>query len=348
MKYVGLDVHLRTSTCCILDERGRQIKTKTIPGPWRKMADYLAMQEGPITVCFEASCGYGMIHDHLVTFCQRVVVAHPGRVRLIFKAKRKNDRFDAQKLAKLLYFDEVPEVHVPNIGVRAWRELIEMRQRRVQHRTRIKNNIRALMRSYSIYAPRDIRVLWTKRGRVWFESIDWPTPVAAMRGRVLLAEWDHAEQMLETITEELDRIAGDHPGVVLLRTIPGVGPRTAEAVIAYIDDPARFSRINRVAAYAGLVPCQHSSGGTERFGRITKEGPSTMRYLLVEAAWQVIRRDPFMLQYFERIKAGQKDNTRKAIVATAHKLLRCMASMLRSGETWNPQNMTTAVASRAA
>ncbi|MFT3791877.1 MAG: hypothetical protein QM741_12550 [Rudaea sp.] len=71
----------------------------------------------------------GPIHDHLRTFCDHVVVAHPGRLRLISRAKRKNDRVDAEKLAKLLFLDEVPQIHVPSPDVRAWRELIEARHR---------------------------------------------------------------------------------------------------------------------------------------------------------------------------------------------------------------------------
>jgi transposase len=180
------------------------------------------------------------------------------------------------------------------------------------------------------------KILWTQRGHRWLKSLKWPTPAVSLRCELLVGELEQTEEAIRRVTVELDKLAEANVGVQLLCTIPGVGRRTAEAVVAYLDDPDRFARSNRVGSYAGLVPCQDSSGGTERLGHITKEGPATMRWLLVQAAWQVVRREPFMRAYFDRIAGGQKEYRKKALVATAHKLLRCMHSMLRTGEEWNP------------
>jgi transposase len=336
MWYVGLDTHLNTSTCCILDHRGKKIKVHTIRGPWSAMVAFLRSRHKPLAVCYEASCGYGPLYDALASFCHRVVMAHPGRLRLIFRSKQKNDRIDAEKLAKLLYLDEVPQAYVPALDVRAWREMIHFRHIEVTKRTRIQNQLRALLRSQAIAAPRELGGLWSCAGRAWLASIDWADPMSKMRCRLLLRQIEEANASIQQVCDELNTIAQAHPGVALLRTIAGVGPRTAEAVVAYLDDPRRFGRANRVAAYVGLVPSQDSSAGRERLGRVTKQGPAVLRYLLIEAAWQVIRRDPFMRAYFEQIHAGRKENRKKALVATAHKLLRAMYAMLRSGEVWNP------------
>jgi len=99
----------------------------------------------PFAVCFEASTGYGYLFEHLQTIARRVVVAHPGQLRLIFRSKRKNDRVDAEKLAKLLFLDEVPPVYVPSSEVRSWRGFIGHRYKLVRERTRTKNSIRALL-----------------------------------------------------------------------------------------------------------------------------------------------------------------------------------------------------------
>ena len=125
MLTIGLDVHARQSTYCILDENGKRIKTHTVKEPWRKVVEEMARIRKPFQVCFEASVGYGWLHDELGRLASTVVVAHPGQTRLIFRAKRKNDRIDARKLAKLLYLDAVPTVHVPSGAMRAWRRLIE-------------------------------------------------------------------------------------------------------------------------------------------------------------------------------------------------------------------------------
>ena len=100
MRYVGLDVHYRTSTYCILDENGHEVACETIRGHWPKLLERLAQIAGPWSICFEATCGYGYLYRELSTLGARVIVAHPGQLRLIFRAKRKNDRIDARKLAK--------------------------------------------------------------------------------------------------------------------------------------------------------------------------------------------------------------------------------------------------------
>ena len=120
----------------------------------------------------------------------------------------------------------------------------------------------------------------------------------------------------------------------MLRTVPGVGARTAETLMAYIDDPWRFDRAGQVASYFGLVPCQDASAGVNRLGHITKQGPGTARKYLVQAAWQGLQRSAVIRSYFERICRGQKARRKIALVATAHWLLRCMFAMLRSGEVW--------------
>jgi transposase len=130
---------------------------------------------------------------------------------------------------------------------------------------------------------------------------------------------------------------------VVLRTIPGVGIRTAEAFLAYGDDPKRFQRTKAIGRYFGLVPSQDASAGMNRLGRITKEGPGTVRKVLVEAAWQGIRRSPTIRAFYERVRQGRDERKKKALVATAHYLARVMLSMLRTGECWREANTSEGI-----
>ena len=333
MWYAGIDVHWRTSTVCILDENGKQVKMFTVPGGWRELLERLERLglPQPWAVCYEASCGYGYLHERLVRLAARVVVAHPGALRLIFRAKRKNDRVDAAKLAKLLFLDQVPAVHVPSADVRSWRMLIEYRSRLIDKRTRCKNGLRTLLRSHGIAAGRSP---WTGKGRAWLAGLEWPSLPARLQRDLLVAELEQFNQQVTMVTASLDRLARAHPAVGLLRTIPGVGPRTAEAIVAYVDDVRRFARSRQVSAYLGLVPSQDASAGVNRLGHITCNGPSTVRKLLVEASWQVIRRCPAVKARFQRLAGTDKKRRKIALVAVAAWLARCMAAMLRSGETW--------------
>jgi len=342
MWYVGLDIHQRMSCLCILDANGKVIKEQKITGCWSVVLAELAALPERFAICYEASCGYGYLHDQLRRMAQRAVVAHPGKLRLIFRSKRKNDRVDARKLAILLFLDQVPAVHVPGIDIRGWRSMIEFRQRLIGRRTQLKNGLRSLLRGYGVSLPAGKR-LWTTAGRAWLAGLELPDEMVLQRD-MLLETLTSLGPQIKRVEKILRKRADAHPGVYLLRTIPGVGIRTAEAVVAYIDDARRFARNKQAGAYFGLVPCEDTSV-KHRLGHITADGPATVRKLLTEAAWQAVRRSPQVRARFERIQAGKSDRKKIAIVAIAHYLVRVMQAMLRTGEVWrNEPTATKAVA----
>src|SRR5829696_3234537 len=149
MLYVGLDIHSARISICVLDERGQVVHRSHVRGI-EPMLTTLKGLHDRFEVCYEASCGYGHYHDLLRPLAERDLAAHPRQLRLIFRSKNKNDRNDAERLAKLLYLGETPTVHVPSPEVRAWRELINYRGQVVAKRTRAKNVIRALLRSAGV------------------------------------------------------------------------------------------------------------------------------------------------------------------------------------------------------
>jgi hypothetical protein len=123
MFYVGLDIHTKRITFCVLSDKGQLVQRGQVRGLDEVLRILQALPDR-FEVCYEASCGYGHYHDLLKPLAARVLVAHPGRLRLIFRSRDKNDRKDAERLAKLLYLGEAPAVHVPALDVRTWRELI--------------------------------------------------------------------------------------------------------------------------------------------------------------------------------------------------------------------------------
>jgi transposase len=335
MLYVGLDVHQQRSSLCILNQDGKTVKQEVIKGPWPQVIDRLRGIEAPFSVCYEASCGYGHLYDRIAPLAAHVAVAHPGQLRLIFKSKKKHDRVDAAKLAKLLYLDEVPRVHVPGVDVRSWRKIIEFRQTLLARRVAAKNQVRAVLRGNAITAARG-RALWTKKALAWLNGLELPVG-EKLTLEMALEEIAELTAKIKRVEAELAKIAARHPGVTLLMTVPGVGIRTAEAFCAYVDDVKRFARLNQVGAYFGMVPCLDSSAGKDRFGHITREGPATVRKLLCEAAWTCVRVNAKLRAFFQQVMGGDSDRRKIAIVATAHRLCRIMAAMLRSGETWRKE-----------
>ena len=332
MYYVGLDIHSKRISICVLGATG-QVTRRCQVRSAEEMLDILKGLPERFEVCYEASCGYGHYHDLLRPIAARVLVAHPGRLRLIFRSKDKNDRNDAERLAKLLYLGETPTVHVPGLEVRMWRELINCRGQVIAKRTRAKNTIRALLRSAGVVPPKQPS-LWSKKGLAWLRQLVLPTLSQQLRRDLLLEEVEALNRQVRRIERQLYQQAQGTPAVALLRSIPGVGMRTAEAVAAFVDDPQRFSNAKAVGRYFGLTPCQDQSGDRNRLGHITREGAPVVRQLVAEAAWQAQRRSPTVRAYFERVQRGDPLRKKIALVATAHYLVRAMWAMLRHGTRW--------------
>jgi transposase len=139
----------------------------------------------------------------------------------------------------------------------------------------------------------------------------------------------------------LNRQAQQTPAVAQLRSIPGVGARTAEAVAAFVDDPQRFHDAKAVGRYFGIAPCQDQSGDKNRLGHITREGVPVVRQLVAEAAWQAQRRSPTVRAYFERVQRGDPQRKKIALVATAHYLVRVMWALLKRGTVWEEKPAMT-------
>lgn len=332
MFYVGLDVHTTQITVCVLNNDGKVHKRCTVR-ELKQLIEMLTQLTEPFQACFEASCNYGWLSEALQKVARRVVVAHPGQLKLIFRSKKKNDRNDAEKLAKLLYVDQLPEVHVPPAEVRAWRELITFRKRIIEKRTRGKNGIRALLRSLGIKAP-SRPGLWTKAGMQWLKELAFEQSLLAMKRDMLVEEIESLASQVRRVEKELFKFSKDKPAVFQLQSIPGVGLRTAETIVAFLDDPHRFKSSKQVGAYFGLVPTQDQSSDKNRLGHISRQGSAAARAMLTEAAWQAIRRSPTVKAYFERIQRDDPARKKVALVATSHYLARVMWAMLKHGTLW--------------
>lgn len=329
MLYVGLDIHIKFIVICVLDASGKIVQQ----GRVRDLADLLQFLQRlgqPFAVAYEASCGYGLYHEALLAVASRVVAAHPGKLKY---SKRKNDRADAEMLAELLLVNRLPAVHVPSAAVRAWRETITFRGKLVQKRTRAKNEMRALLRTIGARVP-SRPGLWTQAGMTWLKGFEFTQPMHALQRDLLVEEIEMLNRQIELTEKKLDQFGRECPEVAQLRSVPGVGLRTSEAMVAFVDDPHRFGRAKSVGSYFGLVPSQDQSGSKNRLGRITKDGSAVVRQLLTEAAWQGIRHSPTIRAFYVRVMRNDPGRKRIALTATAHYLARVMWSMLRNGTFW--------------
>ena len=341
MKILALDLGKYKTVGCDYERESGKHRFKgssTTPAALQQLVKEVKPDRVVIEVCNIA----GWVCDLLRELGVEVQVANTSddawRWR---KVKKKNDRCDALKIAQLSAVNQIREVHIPRIEIRQWRALIAFRQQLVRRRGRMKNHIRDLLVSEGQILPRGASC-WTQLGVARLEGMARPLIEVGLqelwRGQlhIELRQLREVQQEIRAAEEKLDAIAASDRRIKLLRTIPGVGPRLAEAIVALLDRPERFRQAREVSAYIGMVPKELDSGETVRRGRITKQGSRLVRSLLVEVAWAGLRYNPWVRETYQRISGGKKSRKKIAIVAVGRRLLvRCWA-MLRDGTSWRP------------
>ncbi len=294
----------------------------------------------PDIVVFETCTAAGWVADLCDTLDVNYAVANPSGEAWRWKnVKRKTDRDDALKLARLQHLGELPTVYMPSYETRAKRSLLKFRERIISHRVAVQNEIRAVFQAQGLSLPRGA-AMWTKAGYAMLarESRDLfecgPQDFWRSQLSVLTASLHEVMAQERKLERKLDHLAKDDINITRLMTIPGVGRCTAEVVCAYIDDPKRFRNSREVSAYAGMVPSQYQSGEQDRRGRITKRGPHLLRKRLVECSWLLLRYNKWGADLHAKISRGQKTRKKQAAVALGRRLLvRCWA-MLRDETDW--------------
>jgi transposase len=347
---LGIDLGKFKSVFCVFCPETGEVRFQTLPTDPEAFRAFL-LETAPQMTLFETSTAAGWVHDLCAELKLPCRVVNPlGEAWQWRKVKRKTDRDDAYKLIRMYMLEQLPTVHMPPPEGRAYRALIGFRHRLIERRTAICNHIRALFQARGVDLPPGQKA-WTEQARgEWSKTYAQPIGTCELpemwRGelQVELALLEALETQIDAVDKRLDALGKANAGVQLLKTIPGVGPRTAEAVVAYLGDPLRFRNSRQVSAYAGLVPRQFQSGTIDRKGRITKRGPSFLRKILVQCAWLMLRYNSWGAHLVERISRGQKGRRKSAVVALARKLLvRCWA-MLKKGEPWKEPDLTPAAA----
>jgi transposase len=258
-----------------------------------------------------------------------------AKVRASVVRKQKTDRRDAEHLLRLLMENRFPRIWVPSLEVRDVRQLLVHRHKQVQARTRTKNQLQAMALSQGVQKKRK---LWTKAGRQELEQLPL-LPYAAERRKQLLQSLDGLEAEIGELDRRVAEEARQRPEAVRLMTHPGVGPVTALAMVLTLGPAERFGSAKQVGSYFGLIPSEESSGGKQRLGRISQQGSSFLRFLLVEAGQTAARLDPQLKRFYKRL--AMRKNRSVAKVAVARKLATRLYLMLR--EDWTYAQLCQAV-----
>jgi transposase len=345
---LAIDLGKYKCVACAYDRATTATEYRTVTTS-RAEVERLVRAARPAVVAIEACSLAGWVHDRCGEIGVPCRVANTAAEAWKYKhSKRKTDRDDALRLAQLEALGQLPTVAVPEKRVRQWRALIAHRQALVTQRVAAQNRIRAILVGQGLPAPRGARA-WTATGLAGIAQFARPLadcgPDELWRGMLdpALTAYRQAGELVAVAEDRLDALGKADRRVQLLDTVPGLGPRTAEAVVAHLDDPRRFKTGKQVGAYGGLVPRQYQSGEDDRRGRITRRGPAVLRKLLVRCAWAMLRYNRWARAVFDRLSRG-KARRKQAVVALARKVLvRCWA-MLRDGVPWRADPEPAAVA----
>ena len=340
-KYIGFDIDSNKTSVCVV-QKNKADRYATLGPDSGSMRNFLVNEKkdgSRVNVTFEISGQAGFLYDFLIDCVDGIKVANPDKMTWIYRTTKKNDRIDARKMAVLLSIGEIPAVHMPCKEVRQWRMIISHRKKLLATLVTVKNRVRAIFKSQGTSRPLYKGGWWKVINRLWMrqvsiEGFDVNNLWKLQLGN-LLDELETAEKNIAVVTEYLDGYLERQAGAKLLMSIPGVGPRTSEAVLAYTDDVERFAGGKEYCGYFGVTPKLDESGDNRRLGHISKKGPSVVRWVLVESSWKVIRYSPAIRAFYDRIRAGKKDHKKIAIVAVARKLLSIMRAMLLTGATFD-------------
>ena len=318
-RFVALDVHRQYLVVGAVDSQQQVVLTPRRFG-FAAFAEWASIHfTHADAVVLEATSNAWLLYDQLQPLVAEVVVAHPQSVKLIAAARVKTDSRDTIKLASLLAANLIPAVWVPPPEVRELRALVTHRNRLVKQRTQAANRLHSVLHRHNLDPPPGIP--FAVHQREWWLALDLPLS-EKLRVQQDLSLYQTLTGLINEIEAELERLSTCDPWVKqvpFLVQLPGLGVLSALRILAAIGEITRFPSAKHLVGYAGLGASVHQSGETNRGGRITKEGRSDLRGVMVEAAWVAVEHHPHWKAQFERLAA--RIGKQKAIVAIARKLL---------------------------
>lgn len=326
--YIGLDVSLKTTAMCIVNQDGKIILEDSVPTD--PVTISATIKDANLEVEKIAIESGSISHWLVEQLCQRglpIICIDSRKMSKVLSINiNKTDKNDARLIAEALRCSFYSKVHQKSQDTVEAQILINSRRTLKNIATQLKNTIRGHLKIYGIF-------LGSVNSSKFIEKVtallkDKSESVRlALKG--LLETFSSILQQLEILEDHLEKMAKDDEDVKLLKTIPGVGTLTAFSFKAYLGDPERFKTSKTVGAYFGMTPRQYSSGEIHRQGRVSKCGSSEVRFLLNEAASVML----YCTKSWCRPKAWglklkKKKGHKKATMAVGRKLCTIMHKML--------------------
>jgi transposase len=336
-RWVGLDVHAETIAVAVADKDGTVQSVGTIPN--RPEAVRRAMKKlesgGRLHACYEAGpCGYAL-YWQLVQMGIECDVVAPTLIPVKTGDRVKTDRRDAEKLARLLRSGDLTAVWVPDAEQQALRDLVRARHAAKRDQLRHRNRLGKFLLQLDVRRPEKM-VAWGTKHMTWLDS---QTMVHASHQEVFvdyLNEVKRAKERIDRLEKSIDEGIVRAPKhlqelIAALQTLRGVAKIGAATLVTEVGRFTRFESARQLMAYVGVVPSEHSSGGSTHRGSISKTGNARMRHVVGEAAWSY-RHRPSNGPALKKRQEGQSEDVKAIAWKAQHRLHKRFQKLSAAGK----------------
>lgn len=331
-EFIGIDHHKKRCQVMVKDRQGQVLRRGNIPTRRDALEAFLGQRNGAVRMAvFEAGPRYRPLWRWLMDLADEVVMANPGRLKIISETAYKDDAIDAEKLADFGMLGLVPEAYVCDDEAWDRRQWLRQRAALVKMRTSVKNRVHALVDQHpdAVPARPEATDLFGSLGMAWLRSVALP---AADRKRLdqLLEVYAFLHDQVRHSDAEVRRMVEADERCQWLATVPGIGAFFAALVMAEVADIRRFRKSKHFVSYTGLVPGRDRSDEVDRSRGLHKQGSKWLRWALVEAAVPATRSNLALKNLYDRVcrKKGPLAGPNVAKVAVARKLAEIVYRLL--------------------
>jgi transposase len=333
---IGMDLGDKTSRYCMLSNEGEILREEQVATTKAGMVKAFGSL-GRARIAIEVGTHSPWVSRLLQQLGHEVVVANPKQVKLITESSRKDDRVDAQTLARLARIDPqlLRPIHHRSDKAQGALMVIRVRAALMAVRTSLVNTARGLAKSMGERLP------ICDADQMGVQQAVSLTPKLQQVLEPLLKEVESLTERIKNSDREIEQIARkDYPETALLRQVAGVGPLIALTFVLTVEDKGRFQKSRDIGCYLGLRPRRRDSGQSQPQLRITKEGDPYLRTMLVQGAHHILSRrgpDTDLKRWgLHLAKHGGKRGKKRAVVAVARKLGILLHRLWVTGEVYEP------------
>ena len=339
--FIGIDVHQRTWYVTIL--YATFMKCFSISSDAKILADYLNdnFVNAQYIAGYEAGCFGFAPFEQLASEGIPTKVLPPTSIPTSIKDKKnKSDKADSIRIAHTLRDGYVDGIYVPTRIEQEHRELVRYRDSLSKDKSRVKNQIKSLLRKFGVAYPveyADNKKHWSNNFIKWLDGIRFKTESCNIVLRKQLERLAFIrKQYLEVLREirKLSKIAVYKEIISIIMSAPGVGLICSMTLVTEIVDFKRFKNFDSLASYCGLSPTEHSSGDKRIIGHLNRRCNNRLRKVLIEAAWSAIRWDEELRSFYDKQIVEKKKSKGKAILLVARRLLARIRHMVLHNEPY--------------